>query len=712
MAPFATHDGQTAEYQDIDTDRWTVPDLMDFDYYVDEDERLAHESAAQRKRLQERDRRLYREQIEQAVTATPEHTPRHRSRALRRWLTARRKAEDPSLRPLLPGAVFARGQRLVSIIVGALGFFAGVGVASALLRYDGEHPVNVSWYVFVLVIVQILLVSATVGAWYARRSSPVRTAVQDFSLLGHLIRPLFSRAARWVQRQRLAHAPAGVRERAQAKKGLLESHYRLYGPASYLPVLIPAQIFGIGFNVGAILITIALEWFTDLAFGWGSALNVQPETIHSIAHAVALPWSWLFGEGVGFPTLEQVAGTRINLKDPLYLLNAEHLRSWRWFLVLSVFTYGLVPRLVMLGLSLLTQRRTLASLPFTHQRTQALYARMITPSLETAAAGSGVGPEMPIPAPLKPLTTPRSAPRPEVVSQPGPETKPEPPPTPAAKPVERRAPPVTPQAEPKVEPPSAPAPEPKAERPAEPTTPAPPPPAAQEPPPEPEPKAAPAPQLKRPTEPEPEPEPEPEAESTLPPRPEPLPETQPPPVPEPEPGPTAEPEPEPEVAPTPRPPAPAAGVEIAPDACVLMIHVDVADVLEEADHARLQQMLLQHSGWRVAASATFGGGSAMAAQALGLIENSHWQAPPARVALIQDGSQPPITEGLRFLRSVRAAAGEQAQVLLALVGDPEGDDPLPPLAEFDFSDWQRKIEQLGDPYLRLEMLAGAEEEDS
>jgi hypothetical protein len=664
MAPFATHDGQTAEYQDIDTDRWTVPDLMDFDYYVDDDERLAHESAAQRKRLQERDRRLYREQIEQAVTATPEHTPRHRSRALRRWLTARRKAEDPSLRPLLPGAVFARGQRLVSIIVGALGFFAGVGVASALLRYDGEHPVNVSWYVFVLVIVQILLVSATVGAWYARRSSPVRTAVQDFSLLGHLIRPLFSRAARWVQRQRLAHAPAGVRERAQAKKGLLESHYRLYGPASYLPVLIPAQIFGIGFNVGAILITIALEWFTDLAFGWGSALNVQPETIHSIAHAVALPWSWLFGEGVGFPTLEQVAGTRINLKDPLYLLNAEHLRSWRWFLVLSVFTYGLVPRLVMLGLSLLTQRRTLASLPFTHQRTQALYARMITPSLETAAAGSGVGPEMPIPAPLKPLTTPRSAPRPEVVSQPGPETKPEPPP-------------------------------------------------------EPEPKAAPAPQLKRPTEPEPErdlvqpepePEPEPEAESTLPPRPEPSPETQPPPVPEP--GPTAEPEPEPEVAPTPRPPAPAAGVEIAPDACVLMIHVDVADVLEEADHARLQQMLLQHSGWRVAASATFGGGSAMAAQALGLIENSHWQAPPARVALIQDGSQPPITEGLRFLRSVRAAAGEQAQVLLALVGDPEGDDPLPPLAEFDFSDWQRKIEQLGDPYLRLEMLAGAEEEDS
>ncbi len=149
---------------------------------------------------------------------------------------------------------------------------------------------------------------------------------------------------------------------------------------------------------------------------------------------------------------------------------------------------------------------------------------------------------------------------------------------------------------------------------------------------------------------------------------------------------------------------------MAADACVLLIHVDVADVLEEADHARLQQLLRQISGWRVSSSATFGGGSAMANQALALIEGAQWQAPPARVALLEDGSQPPITESLRFLRSVRAAAGDQAQILLALVGDPEGDDPLPTLSEFEFADWRRKVEQMGDPYLRLEMLTGPDEE--
>jgi hypothetical protein len=174
------------------------------------------------------------------------------------------------------------------------------------------------------------------------------------------------------------------------------------------------------------------------------------------------------------------------------------------------------------------------------------------------------------------------------------------------------------------------------------------------------------------------------------------------------------PAPEPESAPQPEAvPVRPVAVRIAPDACVLLIHVDVAEVLEDEDHGRLQQMLRRHTGWSVAASATFGGSRAMAEQALALIQDSDWQAPPARVALLQDGSQPPITENLRFLRAVRAAAGEQAQVLLALIGDPEGDDdPLPPLGAFDYADWQRKIEQMGDPYLRLEQLATATSEAS
>lgn len=246
---------------------------------------------------------------------------------------------------------------------------------------------------------------------------------------------------------------------------------------------------------------------------------------------------------------------------------------------------------------------------------------MVTPSLETAVAGSGTGPEMPIPQPLKPLRAPTAAPRPK--------------PPPAPQPKVKSATAEKPHAVPRELPENA---------------------------------------DKLPIK---------LAESA-----------------------GQEPQPRSGVSPAPdkKPPS-APSTTIAADACVLMIHLDVADLLEESDQVRLQQMLLAHTGWRVAVSVTIGGGSAMADQAIALIRNAQWEAPPPRVAIVQDGSQPPITEHLRFLRAVRAQAGEQAQILLALVGDPEGEDPLPPLSDFDFGDWQRKIEQMADPYLRLEMLS-------
>ncbi|EXJ14286.1 hypothetical protein D779_2824 [Imhoffiella purpurea] len=141
-----------------------------------------------------------------------------------------------------------------------------------------------------------------------------------------------------------------------------------------------------------------------------------------------------------------------------------------------------------------------------------------------------------------------------------------------------------------------------------------------------------------------------------------------------------------------------------------MVHVDVDDVLEPEDRPRLEELLRSLSGWRVGAYATFGAGSAMTMHALALLEEGDWQAPPPRIAVIQDGSQPPITENLLFLRELRAVAGTEAQMLLALVGDPEDEDRLPPLRSFDFTDWQRKIDQMADPYLRLEMLAPSSED--
>ncbi len=622
--------------------RWRVPDLIDFDYYVDEDERLLHEQPTQRKHLADRDRQLYKDQIAPIVGEDDAHTTKHRNRALRRWLELRREQEDPAVAELLPGQAFARAQRLVATAMGVLGFLAGIGVASTLLHYEGDYPVNVSWYLFWLVLLQLILVGSTIGLWYGRRSRLVKGATQDLSLIGQLLRPLFSRAARWIQKQRLTHVAPELRERTRARQGLVQANYALYGPASYLPVLVPAQVFGIGFNIGAILMSMALIWFVDLGFGWGSAMNVSAETIQGVVRVIALPWSWLFGEGVGVPTLQEIAGTRISLKDSLAQFNADHLRSWRWFLVLAVFTYGLLPRVLLLGLSAFKQWRALAALPFTHQRAQAPYARMITPSIETRTIRAGAGTEMPIPAPFMPLTRPPSAPRP-----------PRAPVAPAS------------AAPPKADAAAHASPPPVAKTPAEPI------------------EAPVAPQIPPPAKLQAKAQaPEAPTDSS-------------------------------QASAASEPEASIQGVSVDADACILLLHIDVADLLEDQDHhARLQQLLRAQTGWRVAAAATYGGGRAMTEQAIEMIDHATWSAPPARIALIQDGSQPPITENLRFLRLVRSAAGEQAQMLLALTGDSEDEeDPLPPLSEFDFADWLRKIEQMGDPYLRLVMLATAEDDE-
>ncbi len=406
---------------------WTVADLIDLEYYLDADESELREHPSARKTLAERDRSLYLDTIAPEIGDQRPHTPAHRRLSLRRWLAARRNAERPEMRSILPGEAFGSAERLVTMLLAVVGFIVGIGVASTLLSYDGTRPVSVSWYLFLLVIVQFLLVASLVTAWGLRKARG-RGAGAAPGILTHIVRPLVAKAASWFQSQRIGHAAAEIQDQARARHGLLKSQYAVYGPVSYLPLLIPAQIFGIAFNVGVILTTLILEWFTDLAFGWGSTLNVHPQTIFDMTRLIALPWSWLLGEGIGFPSLEQVAGSRIFLEHwasvtPTVKPDPAHLRSWGSFLLLAVTTYGLLPRLMLWGGSVLARRMILVRLPFTHSRTQALYARMLSPRIETTPSGERAGgergTEMPIPA----ASTSRK-PRPSGLDGP---TEPEPP---------------------------------------------------------------------------------------------------------------------------------------------------------------------------------------------------------------------------------------------------------------------------------------------
>lgn len=673
---------------------WTTADLIDLEYYLDADERLLRDRPSSRRELTARDRAIYLEQIEPELKGLAPHTPLHRRLSLRSWLRARRRAEDPQIRALLPGLVFARAQRLVLILAALLGFLSGVSLASALLDYDGHLPVSVPWFIFVLVVLQFVLSLGTVMTWLSRLLRRDRPHIEESWLLSQVLHPLLERLAHWLQEQHLSHVAQELRDRALSSQGLIRAHFAVYEPLAILAVFIPLQVFGVAFNIGALSATVLLEWFTDIAFGWGTSLSAHPQTIYDLVRLIAAPWGWLFGEGIGYPTLEQIEGSRVYMEQWALLgrgfdPNPEHLRAWRWFLVLALLTYGFLPRLALLLGSLLVQHLTLKRLSFTHGRLQALYARMLSPHVDTRVGESTSGSEMYIPTePVErrsALIGPLPPSKPVVGRRPWREPSPEPAEYTPETPVGERAPAPTPE---------------------------PPPPA---PPSEVQPTQRPLPEGLRILSPTPPaggeqtevPAGAPEAPAAQPP------------------GALERPEPEitqgqvqttedsiatrPEsLAPT-GPQVQAEG-RYAADACLALIHVDIDDLLGPQDRQRLETLLLRLSGWRVAAAAPFGAGSQMNGRAIALIEEGVWESPPPRIAVIQDGSQPPITENLIFLRELRAAAGPKAQILLALVGDPTEDEPLAPLRVFDYRDWQSKIDQMADPYLRLEMLNPPEEE--
>lgn len=563
--------------------RWSMGDLLDFEDFSQAERQLPPD---ERDRLASADRQRYLEAFQPVLMGKQEQSLAHRRATLLLWLRQRRAAIAPDDRPIpTSGRLFVSAQRLLSWAMWLLGLLVGALLASALLNYDGRQPINISWYLFALVFLPLLMLLGAGFGWLLRRTPIIRGGLSDIGLLGLVMRPLFTGLMGWFQRRLLTQWSS----KPQAVLGTMAGHFQasrsLHGSIAAYPMLLPLQLFGIAFNLGVLLATILLAWFSDLAFGWGSALDVSAEQVHALTRVIAWPWHWWLAEGVGLPTPEQVAGTRIALKDPLFFQSAEDLRSWRWFLVLSVLTYGLLPRLLLLALTHWLQARSLARLPLTHRTAQEVYARMLTPRLEFGGVSQS-GAEMPIPAPA---ASGQESGAGTAASQAS----------------------ISPRASSLVmEPP-----------------------------------------LVCPSE-------------------------------------TSQ-----------------VASKIAANACLALVHIDIAELLDPPECERLGRLLQSISGWRPVELLEIGGGQSKLEPTLARIREANWQSPPGRLALVMDGSQPPITEHLRLLRALRAALGDQGQLLLALTGDPEDTDTLPPLSEFEFTDWQRKIEQLGDPYLRLERLA-------
>src|SRR5262249_54545019 len=83
---------------------------------------------------------------------------------------------------------------------------------------------------------------------------------------------------------------------------------RLFAPCEAWRLLTFTQLFGVAFNVSALVVTLGTVTFSDLAFAWSTPLEARPEAMHRLVAIIAAPWSWAAPDAV--PSLELVRATQ------------------------------------------------------------------------------------------------------------------------------------------------------------------------------------------------------------------------------------------------------------------------------------------------------------------------------------------------------------------------------------------------------------------
>lgn len=361
---------------------WTTADLIDLHAFLHEDEetqRLQGEAP-----LIKRDRLMYLTKIEPRLGGGQELPARL---LVRRWLDLRRLQRSGAGRndgEPLPGDLWREMAGLGRGLALLAGLLTGTGLAGSLLLYSGITPINVSAYFGLFVITQLGLLAALLllGLWRRVWRRPL-----DGSILYRSLARLALAAAGSLQRRLHRRMGGTARLDLAALAGAVrQGHERAV--LLVWPAFVLAQLAGIGFNFGVLGTTLARVMFSDIAFAWQSTLSLAPETVAQLVRWLAAPWSWF--ADAAHPTLAQIRGSQMILKEGARHLASADLASWWPFLCWSVAVYGLLPRAALAVWGSWRQRRALEGLHFAGLEYRPLLQRLLTPRIETdGLAGTG-----------------------------------------------------------------------------------------------------------------------------------------------------------------------------------------------------------------------------------------------------------------------------------------------------------------------------------
>ena len=378
-------------------------DIIDLEYFFHRD------AEADEGDLHRRDRTLFLDhQQEQGDKVQPS-----RPELVRLWLTARANSDFPDPEQRSPGTLFGDAHLLAKYLAVGKGLLVGLVAGLTFFTYTGTTPVNVFHFLLFFVIGPLALLGLLLGACLLRLFAPGLRLPSFYSLL---LRGTMSRLTMFLNRHWLAKIDADKRAGYAYALNIFRTRGAVYGSLFYWPLFGLVQLFAVGFYIGLPAATLLKISTSDLAFGWQSTLQLSGEVIHRAVQLAALPWSWFLAGATGYPSLAEIEGSRIILKEGIYHLATEDLVAWWPFLVFCLVFYGLLPRLALAVFGRMVERRALRRVNLDTAAVVTLARRMQTPLVSTQAA-----PERdqtkPSAAPDQPREEPAAAPHllPQVV---------------------------------------------------------------------------------------------------------------------------------------------------------------------------------------------------------------------------------------------------------------------------------------------------------
>ena len=359
---------------------WKSGDIIDFEYFRRLDQDM-DETA-----LDRRDREIFLHNIAPKIPSGHGFSPRDSRFLVKEWLNIRRSRDDllGDDDIMLPGEAYTDFVRSLKVLLLAVGLASGAILAMSLLQYTGEEPINVSIFLGSLILPQFFLVS-----WML-----VSLCLRSMGFFNLALSPLYGWIARYLARGMAKLKTSGDgkvltgtrRQSMEAILDLARMKKKVYGRVFFWPLFLAAQMFGIGFNLGALVGTVLQVMGKDLAFGWQTTLETAPSLIFRLISNLAVPWKWFMPSGLAHPTFDQVAGSRMILKDGIYDLSTPDLVSWWPFLFFCLVFYGLIPRALFYAWGTFMEKVRLRQLTFSHADGLQLVTRLITPLV--ASSGS------------------------------------------------------------------------------------------------------------------------------------------------------------------------------------------------------------------------------------------------------------------------------------------------------------------------------------